>query len=151
MCSYRLDYGQKPSTVVRFRLSGDDLQPDVITQALGISPSDAWAKHDPWPSPPGFRFRTRPSGSWSLTPASSTVVRFEEQMSELLDKLERLPAVLGEFVTMYNGGISVGYSSAEENYGFLIDRSTIHRLSKLNLWISFDLYSVNRDADTDDT
>lgn len=150
MNRYKLDYQKRPATVVTFRLTGDDLQPDIITQALGVAPHRAWAKGD-------VRSKTKNGdllftfGCWSLVPQADRHDKFEDQLLHLLDLLETLPPVLHEFVTQYHAEISVGHSSGEYNFGFSIDKEMLERLCKLGISLDFDIYAVgdkNNDKET---
>lgn len=150
MNSYKLDYQKQPATVIAFRLTGDDLQPDIITQALGVTPHRAWAKGD-------VRSRTMKGnllftfGCWSIVPQADRREGFEDQLRRLLDLLETLPPILHEFATQYRAEISVGYSSGERNFGFSIDRETMERLCKLDVSLDFDIYAVAGKNDGEDS
>lgn len=141
MGNYTLDYKKQPSIVITFRLTGDDLRPEIITQALGVTPSRSWSKGD-------IRSKTNKGellytfGCWSTEPAADKQDRFEEQLNRLLEQLESLPPVLHDFIRTFHAEISVGYSSGEYNFGFNLDRQTIQRLCKLGVALDFDIYAI---------
>lgn len=132
-------HGQRPTTVVKFWLEGDDLRPDEITAALGTAPFRAWAKGDPLPNG-----RPRRSGAWALAPGCSRDEDFAAQLQRLLDHLDALPPILHEFVRRFDAGISVGYSAgaSNRNFGFHVDRRTVERLAALRLSLDLDLYPI---------
>lgn len=150
MNGYKLDYQKQPATVIAFRLTGDDLQPDVITQALGVTPHRAWVRGD-------VRSKTTKGdllftfGCWSIVPQADRREGFEVQLRRLLDLVEALPPILYEFATRYRAEISVGYSSGEHNFGFSIERETMERLCKLGVSLDFDIYAVGGKSDDEDS
>ena len=139
MPAYSLAYGTEPTTVLHFVLAGDDLNPHTLTQALGVQPDQAWAKGDLRPSG-----RPRSAGRWGLTPHCARSEPFEVQLSHLLTRLEALPVMLSTFIQQYGGTIIVGYSSAEANFGFSLERATIARLARLGVSLDFDLYPIEQ-------
>ncbi|HEX5505249.1 MAG TPA: DUF4279 domain-containing protein [Thermomicrobiales bacterium] len=151
MESYRLDYQERPTTVVKFWLKGDDLQPRAITRTLGVQPADSWAKGETIVRQGKIFPAQRKFGAWCLAPITSKYEPFEAQLSQLLERLESLPPALADWVRRFDGFISVGYSSGEGSFGFCIDHSSMQRLCRLGLEIDFDIYPVraaNSDRDT---
>src|SRR6266508_64070 len=146
MVSYTLDYEQQPTTVITFRLTGDSLRPEIITETLGVIPFKAWAKGDVKKRAGNYYT----FGCWSLIPTCSKYDPFETQLNQLLDQLEALPPALHEFVKMFHAEISVGYSSGESNFGFTVDRRAIERLYRLGVVLDFDIYTVHQDDDTEE-
>ena len=143
MSSYNLDYGQRPTTVIAFRLTGDDLRPQLITQALGIASSKAWAKGD---------VRKRPGnyytfGCWALNPSCSKYEPFEVQLNQLLGQLEALPPALKDFVKRFDGEISIGFSSGGDTFGFAIDHRLMERLCQFGVALDFDIYAIHEEDD----
>ncbi|NJL26351.1 MAG: DUF4279 domain-containing protein [Thermoanaerobaculia bacterium] len=155
--SYMLHYDGEPELVLSFMLSGDDLDPVLITEMLGHEPDEAWKKGDPWREEPGSRLRRRPPhmfGRWAILPRCSRHDPFETQVTQLLEQLEALPPVLAELTRTYTATISVGYASGEENIQFWLDSSAMQRLARLNLAIWFDIYATanaSDDGNTEDT
>lgn len=144
MDNYQLAYDQAPTTVLTFILAGDALDPDEITQAVGLSPDDAWSKG----MLQGGKY-PKPTGQWRLYPGCSRDEPFETQLNLLLDRLEACAPVLRTYVERFNGVMSVGYSSGEDTIGFFIDHTTMQRLARLGLQLWFDIYAI-REHDTDD-
>lgn len=142
MRPYALSYEAEPTTVVTFMLTGDDLSPKDITDALNIAPSEVWTKGQPIRMPSGRSFGQYHTNGWIVNPPCSPSVPFEEQLDRLLQLLEELPAVLHEFVKRFDGSIFVGYSSGLRRFGFDLDHQTNVRLCGLGLSIGFDIYSI---------
>ncbi len=148
---YTLDYQVQPSTLVKFWLTGDDLQPDVLSATLGVVPFAAWTKGEAivrrGHTLPAVRIR----GAWCLEPGTTPDQPFEVQLRQLLDRLEALPSILQEFVQVYAGVISVGMSSGEGHFGLFIDHTAMERLCRLGVAIGFDLYTVSDGGDPNST
>jgi hypothetical protein len=140
MEKYALSYTLEPTTVVKFIMSGDDLEPNSITDNLGVLPFKAVAKGNTLPSG-----RLQRTGMWILTPTCSKYESFEVQISQLLDLLESLPSIFTTYVNHFDSGIKVGYSSGAHNFGFFINRDTVRRICRLGLSVDFDIYPVHDD------
>jgi hypothetical protein len=149
---YSLDYTVRPTAVVRFSLSGEDLDPDKITVALGVEPHEGWKKGEKVATLKESGFKPRSSrmfGRWSLVPNCSKYDNFETQINNLLDMLMILPPVINDLIEQYAGEIKIGYSSGESNFGFHLDRDLLRRLSRLGVSLDFDIYSIHEHDDTD--
>ncbi len=146
MESYKLDYESRPNLVVRFSLTGDNLQPEIITRTLGVLPEKAWAKGDAWARPDNSSFNprsTRPTGRWSLIPSCSKYDDLETQLGSLLSILEALPSQLYEYVKTYNGEISIACSTGENNFGFHFGPNILERLQKIGVAVDLDIYPIH--------
>jgi Domain of unknown function (DUF4279) len=76
------------SNAASFQLRGPRLEPDVVTHALGIEPTDAAKRGEPRPRDPT---RTHRTGAWSLK-SEPVLSRVEDHLDDhlrwLLDQLE---------------------------------------------------------------
>lgn len=152
--AYALTYEQRPTTVVRFTLSSEDLRPADITEQLGIMPSESWRKGDTVPLPRTGTFVPRKTyllGKWTLTPNCSPYDDVETQIESLLTLLEPVAPLIRTLAVQYNGEIKVAYSSGESNFGFHLSAELIDRFQALAVDVDFDIYPVAGDcAPTDD-
>jgi len=140
---YRLTYERRPSTVISLVISDENLEPDIITQALGVEPDESWSKGDPiLPDAPPERMRTHEFGRWALDVPCSPYDNFEEQLDKLITRLEALSPILKEYIVAFDGGIRVGYSSGEVSIGFYLSSQIIQRMAALGLSIDFDIYPI---------
>lgn len=142
---YSLDYRSRPTTTVKFGLHGDGLEPQSVTDALGVPPSEAWAKGDQIQGSNPARPQTRRTGAWILESRSSKYDAFDQQLSHLLDQLEAMPLFLRRLIDEFEGGVAVAYSSGEQHIGFVIGRSEMQRLCRLGLATSFSIYPISAD------
>lgn len=137
---YELDYTSEPAITVKFIMCGDDLQPDVITELLNLTPSKSWTKGEDIPKEPGTGLTpkvTYPFGQWMLYAPCSRRDDFVTQLEALLRLLEQSTQQLQQLTYKYDAGISVAYSSGEDNMGIHLDKMTLIRMVKLGL--SFDV------------
>jgi hypothetical protein len=140
---YRLTHERRPSTVISLIISDENLEPDVITQALGVEPNEAWSKGDPiFPNAPPEHRRTHEFGRWELDAPCSPYDTFEEQLEKLITRLEALPPILKEYIATFDAGLLVGYSSGEVSIGFYLSPQIIQRMAALGLSIDFDIYPI---------
>jgi hypothetical protein len=103
-----------------------------------------WAvKGDPiHPDAPPERMRTREFGRWELAAPCSPYDTFEEQLEQLITRLEALPPILKEYITAFDASLLVGYSSGEVSIGFSLSLQIIQRMVALGLSIVFDIYPI---------
>ena len=151
--AYALAYEKRPTMVVRFSLSGDELSPAIITEQLGIPPSESWRKGDAVPISHRTTFeprKTRMFGRWALSPNCSPYDDFEAQLESLLSMLAPVAPILRTLAVQYNGEIKVAYSSGESNFGFHLSAELINRLQTLAVAVDFDIYPVVDDSATTD-
>lgn len=68
-----------------FRIVGADVDPEVVTAILGMTPSAAHAAGEPFPRRPD---RCRPTGAWILDSQLPDTAAVNEQVRQLLTVLE---------------------------------------------------------------
>jgi hypothetical protein len=148
---YALGYGKRPTAIVRFLLSGDDLDPKIITRALGVQPQESWSKGDKVTPDSRIRLTSRPDrafGRWALSPDNTPYDDPETQIERLLSLLEELPESLHLLTERYKGEIKVGISSGDASIGIHLPLSLIKRLVLIGVSVDFDIYPIaNEDSD----
>jgi hypothetical protein len=140
---YRLRQDSRPTTVIHFTLEGVDLQPDEITQALGIEPTSAWTRGDARSGSHGKARGQRTGGLWSLAAPCSPYDTLDIQLDTLLDQLETLPPALYDLVQQFAASITIGYRTPTDMVGIHIDPSTLERLHRLRVALDFDIYATH--------
>lgn len=134
-----------------FRLMGDALDPDAITQATGLTPSTWHRKGEPRPA---SRTQLPPwrSGLWSLT--SDTVLprkgpHLEEHLGVLLDQLEPVREVLDRLRVEQDleADFFCGYHMHQSNSGFALSPDTLARIAALGATFGVDIYGPDPDDD----
>jgi Domain of unknown function (DUF4279) len=128
-----------------FRLMGDRLAPNSITQATGLIPSVAHHKGEPRPpsrSGPKPPWR---SGIWCLSsderlPGDSN--HLEDHLSCLLDQLEPHAEILAR-VSLEQGlraDFWCGYFMGQSNSSFGLTARILARVAALDASLAFDIY-----------
>jgi hypothetical protein len=135
--NYHLYSTDEQDTLVRFKLTGADLDPALVTAALGIAPSESWKKGDLKRGSrtlPPYTF-----GMWQRNAPCSPSDPFDDQLPRLLDQLEALLPQL-HTVAQFNAALSIASSFGPYQIGFYLNTPTVARLAALNLSIDIDLY-----------
>jgi hypothetical protein len=147
---YRLEYTEQPTTIVYLSLNDERLIPDEITRTLGVQPDKAWKKGDPIrPRNPTRHVEHLPLytfGCWRLNAPCSQYDESEDQIDQLLLRIEALPPAIHDYIRTYDGTIVVGFSSGESNFGFYLSPEQIQRMTRLGLGIVFDIYPIRPDS-----
>jgi hypothetical protein len=139
-----------------FRLMGDALDPDAITQATGLTPDVAHRKGDVRPMTDYRRANDLPplgprrSGIWILK-SEATLARtgsnLEDHLSVLLNQLEPVAARLAHLRVeqALRADFFCGYHMHQENSSIGLSNETLARVVALGADIFLDLYGPDPD------
>jgi hypothetical protein len=126
---------------ITLRLSGDDLDPERISELLGCAPTRAHRKGLPIFGQEGAR--NAKTGQWHLTIES----RDGDEQGDLEDGiralLERLPSDLdlwARLTNAYSADLFCGLFLQAENRGFGISAEISRLVAERHLNIGFDIY-----------
>lgn len=133
-----------------FRIKGDTLSPTAISHLLAIEPTSSHAKGDPRV---GESKKHKPlnhgvwtNGIWILGSELPKSNNIEEHLQALLNRLEAKATELKE---LRSSGLALdiycGCFLSSTSAGMVLSPQAIHRLSELNLEISFEIYAPNPD------
>jgi Domain of unknown function (DUF4279) len=127
-----------------FRLIGERLDADAITQATGLTPDRATRKGDPV-LVFGEVVSHRPVGVWWIDSARQlprTGNHLEDHVVWLLDLLEPLADVLRRLSDEQDlrADIGCGYFTSRWNSSFGFSAETLGRIAKLGASLGFDIY-----------
>jgi hypothetical protein len=114
---------------------GDD--PSVVTRAMGIEPTNAWAKGEPIPGP-GHGRRTH--SRWVLQSALPLAEPIEAHFDNLLPQLECRREAVAEVRSRFDACLAVAAYCDEFNQEFQLTADVIQRVAALGLEVDFDLY-----------
>jgi hypothetical protein len=123
-----------------FRLMGDRLDPDTVTETLGLTPAAAHRKGDP-----NGRFAPYKSGQWTLRSADAGETSknsMEGHLMKLLDQLEPRAAILRRLSQAQGleADFYCGYFMHQSNSGFRLAAATLERIAALDASLGFDIY-----------
>jgi hypothetical protein len=133
--------GEIDGSVVTFILRGDLLDPDMVTTALGLSPTKAWKKGDATPATDRYPDLRRAFGMWGLRSALPREVPLDGHLCHLLDQIDRRLSEIGRFRRMgYEAGFSCGCFLERWNRSATLRPSTLARVAALSASLWLDIY-----------
>lgn len=121
-----------------FRISGDTLQPDEVTRALSIQPTNSGLKGGLLSSSPK-RSPLRTS-LWMLKSPLSEHESLDLHLQYLLDLLEPKREEIRELAKLYDIDFFCGFSSENGQGGCTFQPTLLERLAKLEVKVVLDLY-----------
>jgi hypothetical protein len=129
-----------------FRLIGERLDPEVVTQEIGLTPSRVHRKDEARPRRPG-RPPLAPwrGGIWILesTDADEADERsIEDHVTHLLDRLEPRAEAIRRLCAAQDlrADFYCGYFMHQSNSGFAFGAATLARIATLDATLGFDIY-----------
>ena len=136
-----------------FRLVGERLDPEAITQATGLTPDRATRKGDPVVVR-GEVVSHRRVGVWCIDSARilpRTGNHVEDHVVCLLNLLEPVADAVRRMSDEQDlrADISCGYFTSRWNSGFLVSAETLGRVATLGASLGFDIYANERGPEFD--
>jgi uncharacterized protein DUF4279 len=132
------------STSTTFRIIHPNLAPDEITDLLGMSPDIAHQRGDS--SDTEQSTVVFPEGVWGLRARTTEEARPEDQLRELLTRLEGHEIVLKQLKWRgYRLDFFVGVFEIDGNTGLEVSADTLRRIGELGADLDLDLYSYDSD------
>jgi hypothetical protein len=132
--------------VATLRFKADDLEPDEITDALGVQPDAAQRKEDVIPTNGPSGFRVAKFGMWRMDAITFEPSNLDKQIMNLLNRLTQDIDVWIKLSTKYKADIFCGWFMNETNEGEDISSSTLVELGKRRLSLSLNIYAPETDA-----
>jgi len=124
--------------LARIRFLGKDLEPSVVTDALGLPPTRSHRKGDAMPRYPE---RTRPRGSWGLDSELPETATVEEHVAHLLDRIgASAPAIRRIVEDGAVGELYVSYFVPPGSATVLLHPDVLGRLNSLGLTLLLAIY-----------
>ena len=136
-----------PRIRVSLRISGDSLDPDFITQQLGVTPTMSARKGDP----PRRGTEPRDVGVWVYRPDVPPDTELGDALDLLLESLPEDATLWEELSSTFAVDVFCGVFLEADNQATRIDAAVIARLAHLGLAVSFDFHApfgVGRDDGT---
>jgi hypothetical protein len=134
-----------------FRLSGDALDPDAITRAIGLTPHATHRKGEARPCREGLDdLPPWRSGLWSLHSEDAlpqTDNHLEDHLIWLLDRLDPVRDTLRQlrFEQSLTADFFCGYFMHQSNSGFQFSTQTLARIAALDATLGVDIYGPDPD------
>ena len=134
---YQDDYPTCEETYATLRIYHDELDPEQISKALSLTPSDAQRKGDALSSG-----RVLPTGGWFLSSKDRVTSKdIRRHIVWILDQLDANKEALSLLQNQhYEMNIFCFWASASGHGGPQLDHEIMKRLASLRLDVGFDLY-----------
>lgn len=131
--------------VATLRLFGDDLDPERVSELLGVSPTWSERKGDVTPSKSPGGARIARTGSWRLQAADSTGDNADRQISEILDQLTTDLDVWKSLAARFDVDLFCGWFLEESNEGVTLSSNTLLALGERGIELDVDIYGSGKD------
>ena len=132
-------------SVATLRISGDDLDPDRITEMLGCAPTRAQRKGDVLTSTTSGLSRTAKSGMWRLEATDHEPEDLDGQIGELLGRLTPSLDVWRALSAQYQIDLFCGFFMHETNEGLEVSAESLAALGQRGISLGMDIYSPTRE------
>lgn len=139
--------GEVERIKVSLRFSGDDLDPDRISNLLGCQPTKSYRKGDVLSSKRSSRIAH--TGFWSLSAVEEDTSTLEMKVRGLLDRISADSAAWNS-LSRFQGNIFCGVFIEDWNRGFSLSSELMQDLVERKLTIDFDIYCNNFLEDDDE-
>jgi len=134
-------------TAATLRFSGDTLDPDEITAALGAEPTRGYRKGDPWSTPNGLPCPPRRTGGWNLRAPDAEPGDLDGQIQALLLPLSQDLHAWRTLAERFNGEFYTGLFVTTKYLGGIgLSQKTMAQLSERGLSIDLDIFGLRRRA-----
>jgi Domain of unknown function (DUF4279) len=133
--------GSVDACSVRLRFFGKDLDPDEITQLLGVEPTVSYRKGDILR---GKQYDiVQKIGSWRLAIEKSVDVELEDQINELLDRLPPDLNIWQDLTKRFEADLFCGLWMERWNRCLDFAPQTLLRIGERGLRLDLDIYAEN--------
>lgn len=138
--------GEVERIKVSLRFSGDELDPEFISNLLGCQPTKSYRKGDVLSSKRSSRIAQ--TGFWSLREEEEAGT-LETKVRRLLNQISNDPAAWNS-LSGFQGNIFCGVFIEDWNRGFSLSSELMQDLVERKLTIDFDIYCNNFLEDDDE-
>ena len=122
------------------RFIGDSLVPEEITELLLCKPSAAYAKGDKRKIKATGRTVTYPRGAWRLQATEAEPENLNEQIAEIIGKLNPDLSVWKQLSEKYSVDLFVGLFMVHSNEGMDVSPKSLQLLGERGIVLSLDIY-----------
>jgi hypothetical protein len=132
-----------PKYSASFRVQGKDLDPDVITVLLGITPDHTHKCGDPRIGEDGVASAPYSHGQWSIYSSDVKFPNPGDCLKSLTSRLSSKAELLREIRSKgYRMDIFIGMFEIQGNSTMSISSETLSELAKLGINLEFDMYAA---------
>lgn len=126
-------------SLATLRFFGDDLVPEVLTEVLGVEPTEASVKGGKLVSPLTGKTRIAKTGSWRLKAKRREPEDLEAQIFEILDQLSADMNVWAS-LARYKPDLFCGIFMGSSNDGLPLSPLALLALGQRGIALDLDIY-----------
>lgn len=124
-----------------FRIMGGNLDPDAVSAALHLAPTECHRRGDPHLGKGGRRYGTFREGLWVLRSAAAVEAPLEAHLTNVLHQLNGRASALQQLrETGLRTDVFAGVFGITDSCGISLSPEFARALGELGLTIGFDLY-----------
>jgi len=133
-------------SIATLRISGDDLDPDQITQLLACAPTAAQRKGEQMVGPNGQVGTIARRGMWRLRAVERQPEDLDGQITELLSKTTADLEIWKTIATSYKVDLFCGIFLQGSNEGLSIAPTSLTALALRQIELGLDIYEGDRNT-----
>ena len=130
---------------ISLRFFGDDLDPKVMSAALGVQPTSSCKKGDLFKGKVSERIEK--TGRWLLSVPERPGESFEPQIEALLGRLTQDLAIWRQLTQKYNADLFCGLWLGRSNQGMELSPLLMRKLAERGLHLGLDIYATDKEDD----
>lgn len=130
--------GEIDRVKISLRVAGDDLDPDEVTELLGVESTFAARKGEVVDAPGGAR--PQRTGIWLLDLGDSPEWELADGISTLLNRMPDDPELWADLADRYEIDLFCGAFLRATNRGFDLPKELIRRMADRQLAFGVDIY-----------
>ena len=132
---------QVERSVATLRISGEDLNPEEITKLLNCEPSKEQIKAQIFKSNHSGKERIAKLGMWRLHSEDCEPENLDQQISQLLDKMNNNKDVWHAISSRYQIDLFCGLFLSVSNEGLILSSKSLLSLGERGIALSMDIYA----------
>jgi hypothetical protein len=132
--------GNVPRLRISLRIVGDDLDPDFITQQLGVAPTESGRRGEPNDRAGGGRPSRREIGVWIYRVSVTADTELGDALDQLLAAMPQDATLWEELTSTYAVDVLCGVFLEADNQSTTIPADVLERLGRLGLALAFELH-----------
>jgi Domain of unknown function (DUF4279) len=135
----------KSEIFVEFLLTGFEISPEEITNAIGIEPTESWHIDDTIEK---TKIKRKENG-WTLSSGLDKSSELEEHLSALFEQLQVRWTIFTSLCSKYDSEISCAiYSYEAQGPSIHFDKEIVKYIAELNAEIDIDYYCLDNPKST---
>jgi hypothetical protein len=120
--------------------------PNVVSDLMGVPPTEAWVKGEYYSSK--FPLAVRTHSRWMLSSGLPLEAGVEDHLRALLVRLQPLRSQIMETAARFDVGVGIAQTVRKCNVEAILDPEVVRGLAELGVWIRLDQYFLGYATDS---